>query len=503
MSEEQNAAVPAPEVTEQEMNQLVAMRIAKMNDFAAAGLKPYGNAFPNVKPIAEVRAEFKAPEAEGEYGPEVTIAGRIMGKRGMGKSIFADIKDSSGKIQLFVGKSEIGDEQFAVFKKIDISDIVGISGPTFVTRMGELSIRVRELTLLSKSLRPLPEKFHGLVDVEQRYRQRYLDLIMNDESKRVLMTRSLILKELRNYLDEKGYMEVETPMLQSIPGGAAATPFKTHLNALNTDVYLRIATELSLKKLLVGGFEKVYEVNRNFRNEGMDRKHNPEFTAIELYQAYGNCESMMELVEDMIKTLAMKINGTMVIHVGGRDIDLGKPWRRAAYKDLVKEAAGDDWFDLSREEKFKRAKELGAPVMADWTDLELTHEIYEKLVEDTLIEPTFVTRLPMELVPLARKCEDDPTLVDVYELEINGQEISPGYTELNDPIDQRQRLMDQVTLSGKDPAQAVDEDFLNALEYGMPPTGGMGMGIDRLVMLLTGADSIRDVILFPQMRIKK
>ena len=336
--------------------------------------------------------------------------------------------------------------------------------------------------------------------MEARYRQRYLDLIMNDESRAVLQKRSVIIKEIRNYLDERGYMEVETPMLQYIPGGAAANPFKTHYNALDTDMYLRIATELSLKKLLVGGFEKVYEINRNFRNEGMDRRHNPEFTAIELYQAYGNCETMMELVEDLIKTVAMRVNGTLVIKAGGKEIDLGKPWRRAAYRDLVKEVAGENWFELSREEKYAKAKALGTQVLPDWTDLEITHEIYEKLVEDTLIEPTFVTRLPAELVPLARKCEDDPTLVDVYELEINGQEISPGYTELNDPIDQRQRFMDQVTLSGKDPAQAVDEDFLTALEYGMPPTGGMGMGIDRLVMLLTGADSIRDVILFPQLR---
>ena len=336
--------------------------------------------------------------------------------------------------------------------------------------------------------------------MEARYRQRYLDLIMNDESREVLRKRSIIIKEIRQYLDDKGYMEVETPMLQYIPGGAAANPFKTHYNALDTDMYLRIATELSLKKLLVGGYEKVYEINRNFRNEGMDRRHNPEFTAIELYQAYGNCETMMELVEDLIKTVAMRVNGTLVIKAGGKEIDLGKPWRRAAYRDLVKEVAGENWFELSREEKYKKAKELGTQVLPDWTDLEITHEIYEKLVEDTLIEPTFVTRLPAELVPLARKCEDDPSLVDVYELEINGQEISPGYTELNDPIDQRQRFMDQVTLSGKDPAQAVDEDFLTALEYGMPPTGGMGMGIDRLVMLLTGADSIRDVILFPQLR---
>ena len=336
--------------------------------------------------------------------------------------------------------------------------------------------------------------------MEQRYRQRYLDLIVNDESRAVFRKRAEIISEIRRYLDDKGYMEVETPMLQNIPGGAAATPFVTHYNALNTDVYMRIATELSLKKLLVGGFEKVYEINRNFRNEGMDRKHNPEFTAIELYQSYGNCETMMELIEDLIKTVAMKVNGTYEIKVGDRIIDLGKPWRRAAYKDLVREVAGADWFELTTTQKYEKAKELGAVVFADWSDLEITHEVYEKLVEDTLIEPTFVTRLPAELVPLAKKCDDDPTLVDVYELEINGQEISPGYSELNDPIEQRKRFMEQVTLSGKDPAQAVDEDFLTALEYGMPPAGGLGMGIDRLIMLLTNTESIRDVILFPQMR---
>ncbi len=494
-----------PEVPVVNTSDIFSQRVAKVAELEKAGVKPFGAAFPDVKRIAAVRESF-VPPAEGETEPApqpCRVAGRLMAKRGMGKSIFCDLRDSSGKIQLFAGKSDLGDDAFAAFKKVDIGDIIGVDGELFVTRMGELTIRIKKCELLSKSLRPLPEKFHGLTDMEARYRQRYLDMIMNEESCAVLKKRSVILRELRNYLDEKGYMEVETPMLQSIPGGAAATPFKTHYNALNMDMFLRIATELSLKKLLVGGFEKVFEINRNFRNEGMDRKHNPEFTAIELYQAYGSCQTMMDLVEDMIRTLAMRINGTTVVHVGGRDIDLGKPFRKATYHDLVRGAAGADWFELPREEKYKRAKEqLKLQVFPTWTDLELTHEVYEKMVEDTLIEPTFVTRLPMELVPLAKKCTDDPTLVDVYELEINGQEISPGYTELNDPLDQRARLMHQATLSGKDPAQAVDEDFLTALEYGMPPTGGMGMGIDRLVMLLTGADSIRDVILFPQMRIK-
>ena len=487
----------ASQIPEQKPEDIFEQRKAKIDEFSKAGLKPFGKRFDGSISTAEARALF-VPDAETE--PAVRIAGRMTAFRAMGKAVFADVKDSSGRMQIYVQRDAVGEDFFKLFKKFDIGDLVGVDGVLFQTRTGEITVKATACTLLSKSLRPLPEKYHGLTDMEARYRQRYLDLIMNDESREVLRKRSIIIKEIRKYLDDKGYMEVETPMLQYIPGGAAANPFKTHYNALDTDMFLRIATELSLKKLLVGGYEKVYEINRNFRNEGMDRRHNPEFTAIELYQAYGNCETMMELVEDLIKTVAMRVNGTLVVKAGGKEIDLGKPWRRAAYRDLVKEVAGENWFELSREEKYRKAKELGTQVLPDWTDLEITHEIYEKLVEDTLIEPTFVTRLPAELVPLARKCEDDPTLVDVYELEINGQEISPGYTELNDPIDQRQRFMDQVTLSGKDPAQAVDEDFLTALEYGMPPTGGMGMGIDRLVMLLTGAESIRDVILFPQLR---
>ena len=487
----------ASQIPEQKPEDIFEQRKAKIDEFSKAGLKPFGKRFDGAISTAEARALF-VPDAETE--PAVRIAGRMTAFRAMGKAVFADVKDSSGRMQIYVQRDTVGEDFFKLFKKFDIGDLIGVDGVLFQTRTGEITVKATACTLLSKSLRPLPEKYHGLTDMEARYRQRYLDLIMNDESRDVLRKRSTIIKEIRQYLDDKGYMEVETPMLQYIPGGAAANPFKTHYNALDTDMYLRIATELSLKKLLVGGYEKVYEINRNFRNEGMDRRHNPEFTAIELYQAYGNCETMMELVEDLIKTVAMRVNGTLVIKAGGKEIDLGKPWRRAAYRDLVKEVAGENWFELSREEKYKKAKELGTQVLPDWTDLEITHEIYEKLEEDTLIEPTFVTRLPAELVPLARKCEDDPSLVDVYELEINGQEISPGYTELNDPIDQRQRFMDQVTLSGKDPAQAVDEDFLTALEYGMPPTGGMGMGIDRLVMLLTGAESIRDVILFPQLR---
>ena len=507
MSEEvRNDAATGAETGEQQVNSLFAQRLAKVRELEAAGIDPYGHAFPNTVPIEQVRAEFVAP-AEGEYGPEVTVAGRLTARRGMGKSIFADIKDSTGRIQLFVGKSEIGDEAFALFKKLDIGDIVGIKGPTFLTRMGELTIRVHECTLLSKSLRPLPEKFHGLVDVEQRYRQRYLDLICNDESRRILKMRSDILREIRNFMDSRGFMEVETPMLQSLAGGASANPFTTFYEALNSTMYMRIAPELYLKRLLVGGFEKVYELNRNFRNEGMDRRHNPEFTMMEVYQAYGDCRTMMELIESLVTTVAMKTVGTLKIdHGNGKVIDLTLPWRRATYNELCEEKGGADWFKITPEERVARGREMGLDIPDGMSDLEVTNELYEKMVEPTLIQPTFVCRLPVELLPLAKGCPDDPNYVDVFELGINGVEVAPAYSELNDPILQRKRFMEQFEKNkqpGDKLSDKVDEDFLTALEYGMPPAGGMGIGIDRLVMILTGAETIRDVLLFPQMRLKK
>ncbi len=498
--------VPAAEPAEPDMHILFAQRLAKLKELEAAGIDPYGQAFPGAQMIEQVRADFKAP-AEGEFGPEVVVAGRLMAKRGMGKSIFADLKDSTGKIQLFVGKSEIGEEAFAIFKKLDIGDIVGIKGPTFVTRMGELTIRVHECTLLSKSLRPLPEKYHGLVDIEQRYRQRYLDLITNEESFRVLKLRSRILAEIRNFMNGRGFMEVETPMLQALAGGASANPFTTYYEALSSTMYMRIAPELYLKRLLVGGFEKVYELGRNFRNEGMDRRHNPEFTMMEIYQAYGDCRTMMELIESLITTVAMKTVGTLKIdHGNGKVIDLTPPWRRATYNELCEEKGGADWFQLTPEERIKRGQELKLDVHAGMSDLDVTNELYEKLVEPTLIQPTFVTRIPVELLPLAKGCPDDPSHVDVFELGINGVEVAPAYSELNNPIIQRQRLMEQFEKNKQEGdvlAEKVDEDFLVALEHGMPPAGGMGVGIDRLVMILTGAESIRDVILFPQMKLKK
>ena len=484
-------------------------RVAKVKELEAAGIAPYGQAYPDVQMISDVRGLFAKPaeDAPETSGPAVNVAGRLVAKRGMGKSIFADMRDSSGKIQLFAGKNVLGDEQFAFFKKLDIGDIIGIKGELFYTRMGELTIRVSQVTLLSKSLRPLPEKFHGLTDVEQRYRQRYLDMIANPEVMRVFQLRSRIISEIRKFLESRGFMEVETPMLQNIAGGASANPFKTFFEALSSTMYMRIAPELYLKRLLVGGFERVFELNRNFRNEGMDRRHNPEFTMLEIYQAYGDCRSMMELIETMITTVAMNTVGTLKIdHGNGKIIDLTPPWRRVTYHDLIKEKGGDDWFDISHEERVKRGQALKLDVNASMPDIEITNELYEKLIEPNNIQPTFVMRLPVELLPLAKGCPDDPSLVDVFELGINGVEVAPAYSELNDPIIQRKRFMDQFEKNkaeGDELANKVDEDFLTALDYGMPPAGGMGVGIDRLIMILTGAEAIRDVILFPQMRLQK
>lgn len=498
MSEEQQVV---PEVKQED---IFTQRVGKVEELKSQGIAPFGRQFPGAVLTELVRKEFDPENPEGSAEKIHRIAGRMTAFRAMGKSIFADVKDSSGRMQIYVQKGVLDEDSFKVFKKLDIGDIIGVDGTLFITRTGELTLKVSSFTLLSKSLRPLPEKFHGLTDVEQRYRQRYLDLITNDESREVFKKRFAIITELRRFLADKGFVEVETPMLQAIPGGAAANPFKTFYEALNSPMYMRIAPELYLKRLLVGGFEKVFELNRNFRNEGVDRRHNPEFTMVEIYEAYSNCEGMMNLIEEMFTTVAEKVVGTLKIqHPNGTVIDLTRPWRRAPYKELIMEKAGNDWYELSHEDKVKRATELGAIVTAEMEDRDITHEIYEKLIEHTLIQPTFVTRLPAYLVPLAKACEDDPSVVDVYELEINGQEISPGYSELNDPIEQRKRFVEQAIHDGKDLEEAIDEDFLTAMEHGQPPAGGMGIGIDRMVMLLTGAESIRDVLLFPQMRLQK
>lgn len=488
----------------------VAQRLAKLEAWREAEVDPYGGRVDGLVSAAAAKTAFELGQDADEAvtdttdAPQVRIAGRLTAMREMGKSLFADLKDESGRMQIYAKKNVLGDEAFARFKRLDLGDIVTVSGDVFKTRMGEVTVKVASFRLLSKSLRPLPEKWHGLTDVEQRYRQRYLDLISNDEVREVFRKRAAVIREIRALLDDEGFMEVETPMLQSLPGGAAARPFETFYNALDCSMYLRIAPELFLKRLLVGGFEKVFEINRNFRNEGLDRRHNPEFTMIEIYQAYSDCDGMMDLIERLIATSAERVFGTLQFAFeGDQTLDLSRPWRRVSYRDLVRERLGNDWFEQSREAMAERVRDEGLAVNADMNEAEITHEAYEKLIERTLVQPVFVTRLPAKLVPLAKKCEDDPSVVDVFELEIGGQEIAPGYSELNDPQEQRRRFEEQAAHTAgtaEEQSGRIDEDFLTAMEYGMPPAGGLGMGIDRLMVLLTGMPSIRDVILFPQMR---
>lgn len=471
------------------INEQREQRIENLNRLKELGYRPYGRAYARAGTLKEIRDAF-------EVGKQVSAAGRLVAIRDMGKSIFAHVQDATGRFQIYVKKNEVGEETFAAFKILDIGDQIGVQGEMFETRTGEQTIKVSAWELLSKALLPLPEKWHGLQDVETRYRKRYLDLIASPESVDVFSKRIEIIHEVRSVLRERGFREVETPMMQVMAGGAAAKPFCTHYEALNTDMFLRIAPELYLKRLLVGGFDKVFELNRNFRNEGLSRRHNPEFTMLEIYEAFGDVRSMMNLVQTLITSAAENVMGTL--HVGTEEapVDLTLPWREVTYHELICEAAGEDWFALDHAAALERARSLQLDVMEDWSLTEITQEVFEKLIEKTLINPTFVTRLPVELVPLAKSCEDDPSVVDVFELIIGGVEIAPGYTELNDPLEQRKRFEEQA---GGD-QDKIDQDFLQALEQGMPPAGGMGIGIDRLVMLLTGAASIRDVILFPHLK---
>ncbi|MBM3876219.1 MAG: lysine--tRNA ligase [Verrucomicrobia bacterium] len=481
-------------------NSLIEQRRAKLASLRAKKMDPFKNRFTPDIGCAEARAKFERGELA--EGAPVAIAGRLTSRRDMGKSQFADLKDQSGRIQVYAQKQALGDEPFDLFKHLDLGDFIGVRGTMFKTRMGEISVKAGSFTMLAKALRPPPEKWHGLADTEIRYRQRYLDLMANDDVRATFLKRSQILHEIRNYLHAQGYVEVETPMMQAIPGGAAAQPFKTHHNALGCDFFLRIALELYLKRLLVGGVDKVFEIGRNFRNEGLSRKHNPEFTMLEAYQAYGDYETMMELVQGMICHVATAVLDTLVIEHKDAEgkvtktINLTPPWTRVRYTDLVKQKAGADWFDISPAGRRQRAHDLGAEITKDYADFEVTGAVFEKLIEPTLIQPTFVTHLPKELVPLAKLSPDDPACVEVFECCINGQEIAPAYSEQNDPIEQRERLEHQA--GGEQ--QKLDEDFLIALEHGMPPAGGMGLGIDRLCMMLLGQESIRDVILFPQMK---
>jgi len=475
----------------EQINDLVKARLEKRAKLLAQGTDPYGSRFDVPETIAVVRTN-PAPERD------VQIAGRLMSHRDMGKSLFADVKDSTGRIQIYVQKKVLTDEKFDRFKHlIDLGDIVGITGKLFTTHAGELTVRVEDFTLLSKAIQPLPKEWFGIKDTETRVRQRYLDLWMNDKVRETFRLRSRIVSEVRKFLDGRGFMEVETPMMQPIAGGAAAKPFITHHEALGVDLFLRVAPELYLKRLLVGGFEKVYELNRNFRNEGISRRHNPEFTMLEVYQAYGDYETMMELVQGLVVTIAEDVFDTLIVkRYDDQEIDLTPPWRRVTYREIIEERHGKDWFAVTPAERKARAIKLGVEFPADAPDYEVTNAVFEKTIESTLINPTFVTHLPAELVVLAKPNRQDPSVVDVFELIINGQEIAPAYTELNDPVIQRERLLAQA--AGH--AEKLDEEFLTALEYGMPPAGGMGIGIDRLVMMLTGAESIRDVILFPQLR---
>jgi lysyl-tRNA synthetase class 2 len=504
----------------EDTNSLIEQRRTKLAALAAKGINPFMNKFTPDAQCGVVRAELakwsewnKLPEPKGPAvgqpeGTRVKLAGRISAHRDMGKSHFLDLKDVSGKVQLWVQKQALGEEAFALLGQLDLADFIGVEGTLFVTRMGEPSVKVESFVVLAKALRPPPDKWDGLADTEVRYRQRYLDLIANDAVKQTFLKRSQIIKEIRAFFHERGYVEVETPMMQAIPGGAAAQPFKTFHNSLGCEFYLRIALELYLKRLLVGGVDKVFEIGRNFRNEGLSRKHNPEFTMLEAYEAFGDYATMMETVESLVKRVAQNVLGTLVIETKDAEgkvtkaIDLGTPWRRARYKDLVREKAGADWFDITPEERHRRAvdelKLAGDIAATGFEDFEVTGAVFGKLVEPTLIQPTFVTHLPKELVPLAKLSPDDPSTVEVFECCINGQEISPGYTEQNDPIAQRETLEHQA--GGEQ--QKLDEDFIVALEHGMPPAGGIGIGIDRLCMMLLGQESIRDVILFPQLKPK-
>ncbi len=539
----------------EETNTLIEQRRTKLAALRGKGIDPFKNKFSPAISCGDARARYVA--GEFKEGQTVEIAGRITAHRDMGKSQFMDLRDTSGRLQIYAQKQTLGDEQFDVFKHLDLGDFIGVRGEMFTTKSGEPSVKITSFTILSKALRPPPAKWHGLEDTEIRYRQRYLDLMANEEVRATFLRRSAIVHEIRQFFHGRGYVEVETPAMQAIPGGAAAAPFKTFHNALGCEFYLRIALELYHKRLLVGGIDRLFEIGKNFRNEGLSRRHNPEFTMLEAYCAYGDYASMMETVESLICHVAQKVLGTLVIEHKDAEgkvtktINLTQPWRRASYKELVREKTFPDWFEVSREHRLAYADnvlqvdvgnraqrkesqaivkngpvierlvayhEQGIPLTpadlnaglaamkeiassAEYAqhgveDFEITQAVFEKAIEPTLINPTFVTHVPKELVPLAKLSPEDPTTVEVFECCINGQEISPGYTEQNDPIVQRERLEHQA--GGEQ--QKLDDDFLVALEHGMPPAGGIGIGIDRLCMMLLGQESIRDVILFPQMK---
>ena len=496
MSEEKRNAAPEVSYGDQ-----VRIRREKLAQLQASGHDPFQlTKFEVSSDSASIKENFDAME-----GKHVAVAGRLMSKRGMGKVSFCDLQDKTGRIQLYVRKDEVGDDCYNMFKKYDIGDIVGVNGTVFRTQRGEMSVRAEQVTLLSKSLLPLPEKFHGLTDREIRYRQRYVDLIVNPEVKKNFEIRSRFIKHVRDFMDARGFMEVETPVLNTISGGATARPFITHHNTLNIDMYMRIATELPLKRLIVGGLDRVYEIGRIFRNEGMDPRHNPEFTTIELYQAYADFNDMMDLFEDLLTSAAQKILGTYEVEWQGESINLAPGWPRLPMHEAVKQYTGIDFMQIHDDAAaVAAAKSIGVeiPETAEKTWGNALYECFDQRVEEKLVQPTFITMHPVDVSPLAKRSPSDPRLTERFELFICRSEMGNAFSELNDPIDQRQRFQKQVEMRdrGDDEAGMMDEDFLTALEYGMPPTGGLGIGIDRCVMLLTGSDSIRDVILFPTMK---
>lgn len=499
MSEEQN------QPKQEELNDQMLVRREKMETLREEGIDPFGTRFERTADSRELHEKYNdlSKEEIAALGQTASIAGRMMTKRGKGKVGFAHLQDREGQVQIYVRKDEVGEENYQIFKKADLGDFLGVEGEIMKTDTGEVSIKAKKVTMLSKALRPLPDKYHGLSNVEQRYRQRYLDLISNKESFDRFTKRSRIVSSIRNYLDNHGYLEVETPVLHNQAGGASARPFTTHHNALDMELYLRIALELHLKRLIVGGMEKVYEISRVFRNEGIDTTHNPEFTMLEVYTAYTDYLDVMDLAEGIIRNAAMAANGTAKLQYDGQDIDLESKFGRLHMVDGIKQVTGIDfWQPMTVEEARALAKEHNVEINDSMQVGQIINEFFETFVEDTLVNPTFVYGHPVEVSPLAKKNPEDPRFTDRFELFIIGKEFANAFTELNDPIDQRERFEEQERqrAAGDDEAHGVDEDFLEALEYGMPPTGGLGIGIDRLVMLLTDAQSIRDVLLFPTMR---
>ena len=497
MADKKNQGVPQ----EENLSQLLQIRRDKLKELQESGNDPFQiTRYEMDNDSANIKANFDALE-----GQAVSVAGRLMSKRGMGKVSFCDLQDKSGRIQLYARRDEMDEAEYARFKKFDIGDIVGVKGVVFRTQRGEMSVRVERVTLLSKSLLPLPEKFHGLTNTELRYRQRYVDLIVNPEVKRNFVIRSQFIKHVREFMDNRGFMEVETPVLNTISGGATARPFITHHNTLDIDMYMRIATELPLKRLIVGGMDRVYEIGRIFRNEGMDPKHNPEFTTIELYQAYADFNDMMDLFEDLLTSAAQKLLGTYQLEWQGEKLDLTPGWPRLPMHEAVKQYCGIDFMAItSDEEAVATAKSIGVelPETAEKTWGNALYECFDQKVEEKLIQPTFITMHPVDVSPLAKRSPKDPRLTERFELFICHSEMGNAFSELNDPIDQRERFQKQVELrdKGDDEAGMMDDDFITALEYGLPPTGGLGIGIDRCVMMLTNSDSIREVILFPTMK---